>query len=46
MTDEKFNQLLQEVKSLLHKHRATTDKSEKRILRDYIKAIVKELTKD
>lgn len=44
MNDEKFKLRIIEVVALLIKFRNTTDKSDKRILRDYIRGIVKELT--
>ena len=44
MNDEKFKLRIIEVVALLIKFRKMTDKSDKRILRDYIRAVVKELT--
>lgn len=44
MDDEKFKLRLFEVIALLIKFRRMTDKSDKRILRDYIRAVVKEMT--
>lgn len=44
MNDEKFKVRIIEVVALLLKFRSMTDKSDKRILRDYIRAVVKELT--
>lgn len=44
MNDEKFKLRIIEVVSLLIKFRKMTDKSDKRILRDYIRSVVKELT--
>lgn len=44
MNDEKFKGRVVEVIALLFKFRTVTDKSDKRILRDYIRAVVKELT--
>jgi hypothetical protein len=44
MDDAKFKQRIIEAVALLLKFRTTTDRSDKRILRDYIRAIVKELT--
>lgn len=44
MDDEKFKERLQEVLALLLEFRRLADASDKRILRDYIRAIVKELT--
>lgn len=44
MNDEKFKSRIIEVVALLLKFRTMTDKSDKRILRDYIRAVVKELT--
>ncbi|WP_168182073.1 MULTISPECIES: hypothetical protein [Duncaniella] len=44
MNDEKFKSRIIEVVALLIKFRTMTDKSDKRILRDYIRAVVKELT--
>lgn len=44
MNDEKFKSRIVEVVALLIKFRTLTDKSDRRILRDYIRAVVKELT--
>ncbi len=44
MSDEKLKIRIIEVVALLLKFKTMTDKSDKRILRDYIRAIVKELT--
>lgn len=44
MNDAKFKLRIIEVVALLLKFRTMTDKSDKRILRDYIRAVVKELT--
>lgn len=44
MNDAKLIQRITEVVALLLKFRTMTDKSDKRILRDYIRAVVKELT--
>ena len=44
MNDEKFKKRIIEAVALLLKFRTMTDKSDKRILRDTIRAIVKELT--
>lgn len=44
MNDEKFKLRIIEVVALLLKYRRLADKSDKRILRDYIRAVVKELT--
>lgn len=44
MDDEKFKLRITEVVALLIKFRQMTDKSDQRILRDYIRAVVKELT--
>jgi len=44
MNDEKFKFRIIEVVANLIKFRTMTDKSDKRILRDYIRAVVKELT--
>lgn len=44
MNDEKFKLRIIEVVALLIKFRKMTDKSDKRILRDYIRAVVKEMT--
>ena len=44
MNDEKFKLRIIEVVALLIKFRKMTDKRDKRILRDYIRAVVKELT--
>ena len=44
MNDEKFKLRIIEVVSLMIKFRTMTNKSDKRILRDHIRAIVKELT--
>lgn len=45
MNDEKFKLRIIEVVALLLKFRTMADKSDKRILRDCIRAVVKELTK-
>ena len=45
MNDEKFTLRIIEVLSYLYRFRKTADKSDKRILRDTIRAIVKELTR-
>lgn len=45
MSDSKFIRLIKEVVMLLLKFRRTTDKTDKRILRDTIRAMVKELTR-
>jgi len=45
MDDEKFKLRIIEVVRLLLNFRRMTDKSDKRILRDTIRAIVKELTR-
>lgn len=45
MNDDKFKKEITEVVALLLRFRAMTDKSDKRILRDVIRAIVKELTR-
>ena len=45
MNDDKFIKEIVEVIALLLKFRKTADKSDKRILRDVIRAIVKELTR-
>lgn len=45
MDDEKFKERIIEVVFLLMQFRAIADKSDKRILSDYIKAVVKELTR-
>ncbi len=44
MNDEKFKSRDIEAVALLIKLREMTDKSDKRILRDYIRAVIKELT--
>lgn len=44
MDDAKFIQRIFQVVALLLKFRTMTDKSDKRILRDYVRAVVKELT--
>lgn len=44
MDDEKFKLRIFEVILLLIKFRRMTNKSDKRILRDYIRAVIKELT--
>lgn len=44
MNDEKFKLRIVRVVLLLIKFRMLTDKSDKRILREYIRAVVKELT--
>lgn len=44
MNDAKFKLRMIEVVALLIKFKTMTDKSDKRILRDYIRAVVKELT--
>lgn len=44
MNDEKFKERIIEVVALLLRFKTMTDKSDKRILRDYIRAVVKELT--
>lgn len=44
MNDAKFIQRISEVVRLLLNFRQMEDKSDKRILRDYIRAVVKELT--
>lgn len=44
MNDEKFKLRIIEVVALLLRFRSVADKSDKRILRDYIRAVVKELT--
>ena len=44
MNDAKFKLRIIEVVALLIKFRTMTDKSDQRILRDYIRAVVKELT--
>lgn len=44
MNDEKFKSRVIEAVALLIKLREMTDKSDKRILRDYIRAVIKELT--
>ena len=44
MNDAQFKLRIMEVVALLIKFRTITDKSYKRILRDYIRAVVKELT--
>lgn len=44
MNDDRFKLRIIEVVALLIKFRKMTDKSDKRILRDYIRAVVKELT--
>lgn len=44
MNDAQFKLRIIEVVALLIKFRTITDKSDKRILRDYIRAVVKELT--
>lgn len=44
MNDEKFKKRIIEAVALLLKFRTMTDKSDKRILRDLIRAIIKELT--
>lgn len=45
MNDEKFAKRIIEALHLLHRFRTMTDKSDKRVLRDTIRAIVKELTR-
>lgn len=45
MNDAKFTDLIIEVLKLLFKFRQVKDKSDKRILRDTIRAMVKELTR-
>ena len=45
MKDTKFNEKVFEVISLLYDFYQSDDESEKRVLRDTIRAIVKELTK-
>ena len=45
MDDEKFKKRIIEAIALLLRFRTTTDKSDKRVLRDTIRAIVKELTR-
>lgn len=45
MNDDKFKKEITEVVALLLKFRQMADKSDKRILRDIIRAIVKELTR-
>lgn len=44
MNDENFKLRIIEVVFFLLEFRIMTDKSDKRILRDYIRAVVKELT--
>ena len=44
MNDGKFNERIIEVVALLIKFRKMADRSDKRILRDYIRAVVKEMT--
>lgn len=44
MNDEKFKLRIIEVVALLIKFRKTADRSDKRILRDCIRAVVKEIT--
>lgn len=45
MNDAKFIKRIIEAVALLLKFRATADKSDKRILRDTIRAVIKELTR-
>jgi len=45
MNDDKFKARIIEVVALLLKQRKTADKSDQRIIRDTIRAIVKELTR-
>lgn len=45
MNEEKFRQRVLEVNVLLKKFRTMADNSDKRILRDCIRGIVKELTR-
>lgn len=45
MNEEKFIKEIVEMVALLLKFRKTADKSDKRILRDVIRAIIKELTR-
>ncbi len=45
MNDAQFKTRTIEVVGLLTKFRQTADLSDKRILRDYIRAVVKELTR-
>lgn len=44
MNDEKFKSRMVEVVALLIKFREMNDESDRRILRDYIRAVVKEMT--
>lgn len=45
MSDAKFISLIIEMLKLLYKFRQTKDKSDKRVLRDTVRAMVKELTR-
>lgn len=45
MSDAKFISLIIEVLKLLYKFRQIKDRSDKRVLRDTIRAMVKELTR-
>ena len=45
MSEEKFIKEIIEVVALLLKFRKTTDDSDKRIIRDVIRAVVKEITR-
>lgn len=45
MDEKKFETLIEEVVNLMLEFRTMADKSDKRILRDTIRAIVKELTR-
>ncbi len=45
MNEEKFRKEITEVVAMLLRFRTIADKSDKRILRDVIRAVVKELTR-
>lgn len=45
MNDDKFKKRILEAVALMLEFRKTADKSDKRILRDTIRAVVKELTR-
>ena len=45
MDDEKFKERIIEAVALMLKFRETTDKSDKRIIRDTVRAVVKEITR-
>lgn len=45
MNDDKFKKRIIEAVALMLQQRATPDKSDKRLLRDVIRALVKEITR-